>query len=286
MIEFVSSDKSTEVLQPTDGAFDFPSFAIASELSSVLSGSFHTVGFVWRNELCFAFEKAGTQRIAVSSSVVNQSFWSMPNHPALNQRLNQFYFVRTGTGNQVAAGRPMAISQQHDFSSLAAFGLPYTKPPFFAAENVPSAIDSSRSMFPCRSSNCNKRAQAFLKMPDSDHSLSRRQQVGYDGNRLGKSRQRAPVRKIQATASKQARDDARGRPPSGDGSGSSNRSEIKPHCSSVSSKLGSILDPTLASAIAEGDRCNISSFPFANCTYNNSNGLGQFHSFERPSKKI
>jgi hypothetical protein len=53
----------------------------------------------------------------------------------------------------------------------------------------------------------------------------------------------------------------------------------------VSSNSGSILDPTSDSAMAEGDRCNISSFPFANCTYNNLNGLSPFYSFERPSSK-
>jgi hypothetical protein len=34
----------------------------------------------------------------------------------------------------------------------------------------------------------------------------------------------------------------------------------------VSSNSGSIMDPTLDSASAEWDRCNISLFPFANCT--------------------
>jgi hypothetical protein len=38
----------------------------------------------------------------------------------------------------------------------------------------------------------------------------------------------------------------RGRPPSGDGAGSENRSAIKNHCSSLSCDSGSILDPAEA----------------------------------------
>lgn len=229
MIELISCYKSSEVLQPADGSFNFPTLAVPPELSAVLSWRFDAIGFVRSNQVDPTFEKSRTQRIAVRSLIVDQLFWTTSNRAIGEQRLDEFDFMGTGTFNHVAARRTVAVNQQHDFGALAAFGLAYVKAPFLADENVPSAIDSSRSISPCRSSLLTRRAHAFLNRPDSDHSFNRRQQVGCDGKWSGKSRHRAPVRKIHAIASKQARDEARGRPPSGDGAGSLKRSEIKPH---------------------------------------------------------
>ena len=273
MIELIPSYKSPKVVKPADGPLDFPSTLVSSECSTVLSGRFFAIRFVRSDELNASFLQTKPQRIAIGGLVVNQLTRSTVNRSISEQRLDEINFMGTGTFNHVAARRAVAVNQQHDFGALTAFGLAYTKAPFFADENVPSAIDSSRSIWPWRSSLLTNRAHAFLNRPSSVHWFNRRQQVGYDGKCDGKSRQRAPVRSIQAMASKQSRDDARGRPPNGDGGGSSNKSEIKPHCSSVSSNSGSILDPTLESASAEWDLCDISLFPFANCTHNISNGL-------------
>jgi hypothetical protein len=71
-------------------------------------------------------------------------------------------------------------------------------------------------------------------MPASVHSRNRRQHVEGEGKQLGRSFQRAPVRRIQRMPSAQARAGARGRPPCGDRGFSGNKSAIKDHCSSVS----------------------------------------------------
>lgn len=267
MIELIPCYKSPEVLQPADGSFNFPSFAVSPEFSAILCWRFNTVAFVRSNQVDAAFEQTKAQRVTISCGVVDQLSGPTMNDPVCEQRLDEIDFMRTGTLDHVAARRTVAIDQQHDLGTFAAFGLAYAKAPFLADENVPSAMDSSRSISPCRSSLLTKRAHAFLNRPDSDHCFNRRQHVGCEGKWSGRSRQRAPVRRIHAMASKQSRQEARGRPPSGDGGGSAKRSEIKPHWSSVSSNLGSILDPTLDSASAEWDRCDISLFPFANCTH-------------------
>lgn len=266
MIELIPCYKSPEVLQPADGSFNFPSLSVASEFSKILSTWFNPVALVRSNQVDAAFEETKAQRITIGCSVVDQLSRSPMNDSVLEQRLDEIDFMGTGTFNRVAAGRTVAVDQQHDLGAFAAFRLAYTKAPFLADENVPSAMDSSRSISPCRSSLLTSRAHAFLNRPDSDHCFNRLQHVGCEGKRSGKSLHRAPVRRIHAMASKQSREVTRGRPPSGDGGGSSKRSEIKPHWSSVSSNLGSILDPTLDSASAEWDRCDISLFPFANCT--------------------
>ena len=266
MIELIPCDKSPEVLEPADGPFDLPSLAVSPELPSVLSWRFDSISLVRCNQIDASFEKARAQRITVRRRVVDQLARPTANDSVCEQRLDEIDFVGTGTLNHVPARNPVAVDQQHDLGALAAFGLAYAKAPFLADANVPSAMDSSRSISPCRSSLLTSRAHAFLNNPESDHCFKRRQQVGCEGKWSGRSRQRAPVRRTHAMASKQSREETRGRPPNGEGGGSSKRSEIKPHWSSVSSNLGSILDPTVDSASAEWDRCDISLFPFANCT--------------------
>lgn len=273
MIELIPSHKSPEVVKPTDRSLNFPPSLVSPERSAVLRRRLFSIGFVGSNQFGPTFFQTRAQRIAIRGFVIDQLARPPANDSVGEQRLDEINFVRAGTFNQVAARRTTAVGQQHNLGALAAFGLAYAKAPFFADENVPSAIDSSRSTLPWWSSLFTRRAQAFLNSPASDHCFNRRQHVGYEGKCGGRSRQRAPVRSTHAMASKQSREDALGRPPAGDGGGSSNKSEIKPHWSSVSSNSGSIMDPTLDSASAEWDLCDISLFPFENCTHKVSNGL-------------
>lgn len=276
MIELVPRYKPPEVLQPADGSFDLPAPFVSSECSSVLSWRLASIAFVGSDEFGTPFLQSGSQRVAVSGLVVNQLARSASNDAIGEQRLDEVDFVGTGTFNHVAARCALAVREQHDLGALAAFGLAYAKAPFFADENVPSAIDSSRSIMPWRSSLFTNRAHAFLNNPDSDHCFNRRQQVGYEGKCDGKSRQRAPVRSTQAMASKQSRLDALGRPPKGDGGGSSNKSEMRLHWSSVSSNSGSVLDPTLESASAEWDRVGIHGLLSTMNTQTTDNGLNVY----------
>jgi hypothetical protein len=276
MIELVANNKSSKVFEPADGSFYFPASIVSAKFSAVLGRLFDTALSVRRDEINSALFQTFAERITVGSSIVDQPSWTPSNHSLSQQWLDQCDFVGTCAFDHAATWQAVAIDQQHDLCAFARFRFAYTKAPFLAGEKVPSAIDCWRSTLPSRSSLFTNRAQAFSKIPDSVHCFSRRQQVGYEGKCFGKSHQRAPVLSTHAIASKQARAEARKRPPKGDGGGSANKSEIKPHWSSVSSKPGSILDPTLDSASAEWDRCDISLFPFANCTHNISNGLGEF----------
>jgi hypothetical protein len=276
MVELVSRYKPSEVLKPADGSLDLPASLVPAECSTVLGWRLVSIAFVGSDEFGATFLQSESQRVAVSSFVVNQLARSASYDAIGEQRLDEVDFVGTGTFDQIATRHTFAIREQHDLGAFAAFGSTYAKAPFFADENVPSAIDSFRSILPWRSSLFTKRAHAFLNNPDSDHCFNRRQQVGYDGKCDGKSRQRAPVRNTQAMASKQSREDALGRPPKGDGGGSSNKSEIRPHWSSVSSNSGSVLDPTLKSASAEWDRVGIHGLLSTMNTQTKHNGLNVY----------
>ena len=251
---FVADKNSTEVLNPADGAFDSVAPFVAAEPTTVLGARFRPVRAMRTDQLNAALKKTRPQGIAIGRQVIQQMLGQPMQLPLLQERFNQRHFVRAGAGNVSAPGETMMIDQQQDLSALAAFGLADALTPFFAEQNVPSAMDSLVSKTPARSSWRSKRDQAFSQVPLFVHSRWRRQQVLPEGNHWGISSQRAPVRSTQHTPSKQARAGAGGRPPLGDRFGSGNKSAIKDHCSSLSS-LGSVVDPVAApSACPSRDR--------------------------------
>jgi hypothetical protein len=73
--------------------------------------------------------------------------------------------------------------------------------------------------------------------PCSSQSRKRRQHVDGEGNSLGKSCQRAPLRKIHKMPSSTLRFAAGGRPPRGRFRGRGSRGSIFVHCASVSIRL-------------------------------------------------
>ena len=117
--------------------------------------------------------------------------------------------------------------------------------PFFAGEKVPSPIACDRSSSFRRSMVLISRSHARTSNPASVHSLCRRQQVAKEGYRSGKSCHRAPVFNTQRTPSIHRRESTRGRPPSGDGSGLSNKSLIRFLWISVTKGFGAVLDPVV-----------------------------------------
>lgn len=116
-----------------------------------------------------------------------------------------------------------------------------------AEASAPSAKPSFQFTRPDSSSFVASRSSAWSKIPLVVHSTKRRQQVGYDGNDLGRSSQRAPVRSTHKTPSNQACESILGRPASKAGGGVGKMSSISPHCLSLSTRgelsdSGSFLD--------------------------------------------
>ncbi len=253
MVEFVTSDESPEVLKPADRAFDLPASSVATKLAPVLCGGFPAILSMWTNQFGAASGESSPQRIAVGRLVVNQAGRPSSKHTRFEKRLNQRDFCRAGTGDGCCQRKPVSVAEHHGLGALTSFRLPHACAPFFAEEKVPSANDSSWAICPCRSSFRNSLAQAFSQSPASVQTFKRRQHVAGEGKCLGRSFQRAPLRSIQRIPSKQGRDATRGRPPSGPTGVSGNRSAIKYHCSSVSSKKGSVLDPA-GDSTAKRDR--------------------------------
>jgi len=257
-VVLVSSNNPSKVLNPTDRSFYFPTPTVAAHFAPVLRGRFYPIGTVRADQVDTSTFQSGSQRITVGSHVVDQTTRFTSKHSCFEKRFNQCDFVRTGAGSVNTNRETVAVGKNHDLGSLTSFGLANLFTPFFAEANVPSAKDSSWFTSPLRSSKSINRFQATCQIPDSVHCRCRRQQVVAEGKCLGRSFHRAPLRSIHRIPSTQPREAATGRPPLGPIGVSANRSEIKFHCSSVSSYLGSILDPASGST-ASRDRFVMSS---------------------------
>jgi predicted site-specific integrase-resolvase len=255
---FIARDKPAEVLKPADRAFDLPAAAIAPELAAVLSGRPRAVLAVRTDEFDTAARQPRSKLIVVGRQVVEEPARLLRKQATLQERLDQRRLVGTGAGDFGSQGKAATIGEDHRFGSLPAFGLADAQPPFFAEENVPSAIPSSHWMRPSRSRERSSLAQAFVQTPASVQSWKRRQQVGGDGKCAGRSFHRAPLRSTHKMPSTHSRAARRGRPPCADGAGSGNKSAINFHCSSVSCGSGSFLDPAQAVACSLRDRIDIS----------------------------
>mgnify|MGYP006926392076 CR=1 FL=1 len=58
---FISNNQAAIVADPRKGAFNFPSFAIAYELSAILNSGFLSIVSVWANELNLTVEQILSQ---------------------------------------------------------------------------------------------------------------------------------------------------------------------------------------------------------------------------------
>ena len=272
-VKFVARDQAAEVLEPADRSLHFPAPAEASQFPAILGGWLYAISAVAADQFDATALQAFPQRVTVGGFVVDQAAGLPREHAFFEQRLDQRHFVRTGTGRVGSQRQTFGIGEHHNFRALATLGLADLFTPFFAEQNVPSANDSSCFTRPCRSSRRISRAQAVCQMPASVQSLCRRQQVLDEGKRWGKSFQRAPLRSIHRMPSTQARAGAGGRPPWGRFGGSGNRSEMRCHCSSVSSNSGSIVDPA-GDSTAPRDRFAMSDL------------LGDFTQYDKPTRMV
>jgi hypothetical protein len=216
--------------------------SVTTKRSSVLNRWFDSILAVRANEFDPCIAQSVTQRIPVRSLVVEQSRRLLIEDSMLQQWFDQTLVAGRRTSDVHPQRKPLAIDQHEQLCPFSFLRLTDTKAPFLAGAKVASAMATSQSISPSRSSFFSNRDQTLGKIPASTHSLSRRQQVAYDGNLSGKSCHRHPARSIQRIPSRQGRGGILGRPKAGR---LGNRSLIKLHCSSVSSGFGTVLEPVV-----------------------------------------
>jgi hypothetical protein len=230
-----ANQNPTKVLQPRKQAFYLPPPFVTTKLSTVLRFRLCSIRFVRSNHLGFKLCQAFIQWIRVVSLVANQLFRSLICKTRKQSLLDKSDFMRLSTFRVDGERKTSAVCHCHELRAFAPLGFSHSEAPFFATMNVPSIKHSDRSMPPRECKSSAKVSNTFFSVPSLTHAWNRRWQVWYGGNLLGRSHQRAPLRKIQSTPFNTSRESRIGLPRVWITSSFSKRYSIKDHCSSVNS---------------------------------------------------
>ena len=241
---FISNNQAAIVADPRKGALNFPSFAIAPELSTILNFGLFSIFSVWADKLYLTITQIFSQFITVIGTVANQTLWitfrssrTISRHLDLSQNfINQCYFVRGCRGNGASQRNTLAVDHHHPLRSFAPFGFSNPRAPFFAGAKLPSIKASSQSKSACSSRSPKNLRHTFSHTPSSSQWLNLRQHVDALGYRFGRSFHLAPVRRIHRIPSRTCRLSAQGlptRPVLGFG----NKGSIFSHCSSFINRV-------------------------------------------------
>jgi hypothetical protein len=128
----------------------------------------------------------------------------------------------------------LAVDHHHPLGALTPLGFSDFRAPFFAGAKLPSRNDSLQSSCPRWFSSAKKARQMVSQTPRASQSRSLRQHVAGEGNSLGKSCQRAPLRRIHKMPSSTLRSSDGGRPPRGRFGRFGSKGRIFSHWASVS----------------------------------------------------
>ncbi len=241
----LAHQQAAEVLQPGEGALDFPPSAVAAQLAPVLESAVDTVAAIRHDQVGASLPQAAAQRIAVVAAVGDDARQARarsspppPRHPHPRQRALRQLLLRGIGGRELNSQRnALAIDHHHALRALSTPGFAHCSAPFLAVMKVASRKASSQSSSLRCSIAANRCCQARIQRPSSSHCRSRRQQVTPLGYAGGRSRQRAPYRNTKRMPSTQARLEVRGRPRCRRRLGFGKKCSILAHCSSVSIML-------------------------------------------------
>ena len=248
----IAGDQSPEATEPTNRPLNAVASFISPQLAPILSLRFFPILAMGTDQVNTSFGQPIPQGIRVGGSIINQSrkptarpTRAVTRHRNLCQQgLDQGHFVRRRRGKFDSQRHTLAVCHHHKLRTLSAFGFSDQGPPFLAPAKVPSANTSCQSSWPWASNWPKKARQALSHTSASCHSCSRRQQVLAEGYPLGRSRQRAPLRKTHRIPSNTARSAMRLRPPLGERGGVGNKGSILAHWASVISPVYSTIGDT------------------------------------------
>src|SRR5438270_8926114 len=142
-IELVACDESSEGVKPTDRPLHDPALAITTQLSTVLSCRPNAASAVRADQLDPPLCQSVSQGITVRGPIIDEPAWYIRGDGLIEQWLDQSDFCRTGGVYVDCERQAVPIDEDHELTALAPLGGTNAIPPFFAAENVPSAKPSS-----------------------------------------------------------------------------------------------------------------------------------------------
>lgn len=213
--------QAAKVVQPGEGAFDDPTFAIAPQMATILCGRSGAAFAMGRYQQGPASQQPPAQPIAVVSPVGDdaqrpflRSAGSLARHrDGVQGRFDQGHLRRTGRDQLVSERNTLAVDHHHPLRAFPPLGLADRVAPFLAGAKLPSTKLSLQSSCSRPSSSRKNSRQTCNQTSSSSQSRRRRQQVQAEGYFDGKSRHRAPVLSTHRMPSKTLRLSAQGRPP-------------------------------------------------------------------------
>ncbi len=241
----IAYNQAAKIRQPGKGAFNFPSFPIASEFSAILRFCLFPIAPVWNNQIDFKLFQPLTKWITIVTFIGNQTQRALSGTTATiaryTHRFKSFfgkrYFRGRCRGKGASDRNTLAVDHHHPLRSFAPFGRANKGPPFLAGAKLPSMKASCQSSAPFSSSMARNLRQTSSQIPCSSQSLNLRQQEDGLGYLSGRSCQRAPVRSTQRIPSRTSLLSIEGRPPFGFRFGLGSSGSINFHRSSFMKRV-------------------------------------------------
>jgi len=241
----VAHDQTSVVAQPSKGAFDLPTLAVTPQFPAIVERGFLASSAMRHNQHDVPLQQTPAQAVAVVTTIGNHPQGAVAWSPATlwdrnpsQGALGQGHFRRAGARQLTSQRYTLAVDHHHPLRTFAAFGFADAVAPFLAGAKLPSRNVSSQSSLPRSSSSERKARQRRSQMSCSSQRRRRFQHtLALTPNSLGRSRQRAPLRKTQRMPSKILRSSLGGRPRGLRGVLGRSRS-IRFHCGSVNNGFG------------------------------------------------
>lgn len=210
----VPDGQPAPVPQPSEEAFHFPAFAVASQFAPVLERRPFPAAAVRANQFASDPVHEFPQPVGVIGLVGDEPFGqaSCLGMHIGKGRDDQLHLGGRCGGKGASHRKTLAVRHHHPLRSLSLLGLSDAEPPFLAGAKLPSMKHSCQSSSPSLSRVAMKPLQTASQIPSSSQSRSRRQQVTGEGRCLGMSRHLAPVLSTQSIPSRTSRSLRRGRP--------------------------------------------------------------------------
>ena len=155
-VSFMADEKTTEVAQVREGAFDFPASAIAAERASILQGRATAATAVRTDQFDSASRQPGPEALRVVSAITDEAggtiAWSACTDARHLHCLQGFFregnFRRRGAKESTSQRYTRAVCHHHPLCTFATFGFTHAEPPFLALAKLPSMNTSSQLSLP------------------------------------------------------------------------------------------------------------------------------------------
>src|SRR3989449_2164286 len=176
-VELPASYEPTEVMQPSEKAFDFPATTVTAQLATVL-GQIQAVGAVGGDHAnAVLAPQLAVQGVAVVGRIADHSFRPSTGETVLEGAFDEVRFMRRSAGKVAGDRKNIAVFDRHDFSAFSSASRADSSAPFFAELKLASMKVSDKSSLPRARRSSARACKSRVKVPSRCHCWKRRWQV-------------------------------------------------------------------------------------------------------------